>query len=246
MSFVSAAVIGGASLGSAALGYFGAQKAAKTQAGFEQQGLGLQQNALAQQEAARAQLTPWITSGAGANKALSGLYGPKADYSQFTRSPDYQFAQQQGNLGLQRYENATGMALSGGALKDVSQFNQGLASQQFGNYFNRLMSLSQLGMSAAGAGASSAWQGVQGANAAAGTLGSIGQSTASGTIGGVNAFSGGINSGISNSLLYGGIKNQADQNALLQASINRSSYAPPAASTNWSGQNAPLAFPGMS
>jgi hypothetical protein len=238
MSFVSAAVIGGASLGSAALGYFGAQKAAKTQAGFEQQGLDLQRNALAQQAAAREQLNPWISSGQNANKAISHLYGPGADYSQFTRSPDYQFAQQQGSLGLQRYENASGMALSGGALKDVAQFNQGLASQQFGNYFNRLMSLSTLGQGAASAGANSAWQGVQGANAAAGTFGSIGQSMASGTIGGVNAISGGVNSGISNSLLYNALNRQPGA-----AAPNPSAYAPP--TTNWGGQNAPFAFPGL-
>ena len=88
---------------------------------------------------------------------------------------------------------------------------------------------------------------MQGANAAAGTLGSIGQSLASGTIGGVNAISGGVNSGISNSLMYMGVKNQADQNALLQASLaNRSSYAPPAVPTNWNGPNASIAFRGMS
>src|SRR6185312_13783915 len=102
---------------------------------------------------------PYLDVGKGATYTLGSLYGmPGADgkvtpvdYSQFYSSPDYAFAQQQGQLGLDRYENAKGLALSGGALKDVAQFNQGLASQQFGNYYNRLLSLSQLGNNAAAA-----------------------------------------------------------------------------------------------
>jgi hypothetical protein len=70
--------------------------------------------------------------GQGANYTLGSLYGigtngqpannPTIDYSQFTSSPDYQFAQQQGNAALQNYENANGLAGSGGALAAASQF----------------------------------------------------------------------------------------------------------------------------
>ncbi len=203
-------IIGGASIASGLIGANAASKASEAQVGMEQQGLDAQ-------NAARAKLAPWINTGTGANYTLGQMYGigPDGkptnagnDFSQFTNSPDFKFAQQQGELGLQRYENAAGLAMSGGALKDVAQFNQGLASQQFGNYFNRLMSLSQLGQNAAAAG-------VSGANAAAGTMGQIGQSQASGIIGGANAISSGINSGVSNSLLYN--------------AINRSSYAAPSA-----------------
>ena len=221
MAFVAAAIVGG-SLISGGLGYLASQQASSAQVGAEQQ-------ALAAQNQARGQLQPFINVGTGATNILGGLYGIGAngqqttapvDYSNFYNTPDYQFALQQGNLGVQRYENAAGLALSGGALKDVAQFNQGLASQQFGNYFNRLMQLGTLGGNAAQAG-------VGGANAAAGTIGAIGQSQASGIIGGTNAIIGGVNSGISNALLYNGIQNQQQQNALLQASMNRSSYAGP-------------------
>lgn len=176
--------------------------AANTQAGAEKDALNAQNHA-------RAQLNPWINVGQGANNQLGALYGIGADgtsvpqnanYNSFTQSPDYQFALQQGNLGLQRYENANGMALSGGALKDVAQFNQGLATQQFGNYYNRLLSLSQLGQSAASAG-------VGGANSAAQTMGAIGQSQASGVVGASNSLTGSLN------------------NALLYNAINRSGYA---------------------
>lgn len=223
----SAALIGGGSLASGLLGYFGSTSAANAQVNAESA-------ALAAQNQARSKLDPFINVGTGATYTLGSLYGigPNGqstgppDFSSFTNSPDYQFAQQQGNLGLQRYENAAGLALSGGALKDVAQFNQGLATQQFGNYFNRLMGLSQQGASAAGAG-------VSGANAAAGTMGNIGASQASGIIGGTNAITGGINSGIQNSLLYN--------------AINRSSYAQPTAPNPAypTGGTSPLAFPNI-
>src|SRR6185312_8020918 len=211
MPIAAPLIIGAATLGSAAIGASAASKASKAQVAMEQQGLDAQ-------NAARAKLDPFINVGTGANYTLGQMYGigkdgqPTGagnDFSQFTNSPDYAFAQQQGELGLTRAENARGLNLSGGALKDISQFNQGLATQQFGNYFSRLMSLSQLGQNSAVAG-------VGGANAAANTMGQIGQSQASGIIGGANALTGGINSGINNSLLYN--------------AINRSSYSPPGSS----------------
>src|SRR6185312_8161048 len=233
MPIAAPLIIGAATLGSAAIGASAASKASKAQVAMEQQGLDAQ-------NAARAKLDPFINVGTGANYTLGQMYGigkdgqPTGagnDFSQFTNSPDYAFAQQQGELGLTRAENARGLNLSGGALKDISQFNQGLATQQFGNYFNRLMSLSQLGGSAA---ASAANSGAQMSNQIGNTMGNIGQSQASGIIGGANAITGGINSGIQNSLLYN--------------AINRSSYSPPGASAITASN--PLAasqnfFPGL-
>lgn len=192
--------IAGASIGSALIGSSAARSAADTQADAET-------NALAFQQQQAAKLNPFINVGTGATYSLGQLYGigqdgtstpANADYSQFYNSPDYQFAQQQGNLALTRQENAAGLNLSGGALKDFATFNQGLASQQYGNYFNRLMGLAQLGSSAASAG-------VGAGNAIANTMGQIGQSQASGIIGGANAITGSVNSGITNSLLYNAI-----------------------------------------
>lgn len=193
MSFVATAIVGG-SLVSGGLGYLASTQAAHAQVGAETQ-------ALQTQNAARAQLQPWINTGQQANMTLSRLtggVGSAPDFSSFTNSPDYAFALSQGNDALRNYLNATGMGLSGAGLTAISQYNQGLASQQYGNYFNRLMQLSTLGSNAASAG-------VGGANAAAGTIGSIGQSQASGIVGGTNALTGGINSGISNTLLYNAV-----------------------------------------
>lgn len=211
MPIAAPLIIGGATLASGFLGADAAKSAASKQADAAA-------NALAMQNQARAKLDPYINVGTGATYSLGSLYGinqdgstgGKQDFSGFTNSPDFQFAQDQGQLGLDRYNNAKGLSLSGGALKDAMQFNQGLATQQFGNYFNRLLSLSQIGQNAAGAG-------VGAANAAANTQQGIGQAQAAGIVGGANAITGGINSGISNSLLYN--------------AINRSSYAPANATT---------------
>ena len=227
MSFVAVA-IGGGALVSAGAGLYGSLSASKAQVGAEN-------SALSAQNQARGELQPWINTGTGANYTLGGLYGigqngqptnAPINYSQFTNSPDYQFAQQQGNSALQNYENANGLAGSGGALAAASQYNQGLATQQYGNYFNRLMQISQNGLGAAQAG-------VGGANAAASTMGNIGASQASGIVGATNAVSGGINSGINNSLLYSAINRN---NTASSPAANPSAYAP-------SGGFAPTPFP---
>jgi hypothetical protein len=216
VSFVGAAILGGSAI-TAGAGIYGSIKASDAQTSAEN-------NALQAQNQARGQLQPWINTGTGANYTLGSLYGigqngqpsgQAPDFSQFTNSPDYQFAQTQGNAALQNYENANGLAGSGGALAAASQYNQGLATQQYGNYFNRLMQLSTLGQGAASAG-------VGGANAAANTMGAIGASQASGIAGATNAVTGGVNSGINNSLLYNGIVAQNNRNL---PGVSQSAYA---------------------
>jgi hypothetical protein len=91
---------------------------------------------------------------------------------------------------MQRAAAAGGTLISGGQLKAGQEFGQGLATQQFGNYFNRLLSLSQLGQSAA--------TGVSNAALTTGqnvgnTIQAGGQATASGIVGSANAISGGLN-----------------------------------------------------
>jgi len=248
MSFIATAI--GGSVVSGVLGYEGAKNAADTQAQSAANALAFQKQVYADNQprfatantafnnaqgvatnaynTSAAAFQPWITSGQNANYTLSQLLGggssnSQPDYSSFFNSPDYQFAQSQGQRGVINAANAQGIGLSGGTLKDLATFNSGLASQQYGNYFNRLMSLSQMGQNAAtglaGAGSNYAntssniaggignlATGAANSNNAAGTaIGNttqaIGQAQASGIVGGTNAITGGINSGISNSLL---------------------------------------------
>ena len=211
---LAGALIGGGSIISGLIGADAANSASSAQSDAAKNALAVQQRMFDQTQA---NFSPYLNVGKGATYSLGSLYGigqdgstgNPQDFSQFTNSPDFAFASQQGNLALDRANNAKGLNLSGGALKDAAQFNQGLASQQFGNYYNRLLSLSQLGQSAASGAAGSAGQ-------FSGQIGNsiqgIGQAQASGIVGGANAITGGINSGINNSLLYN--------------AINRSSYSP--------------------
>lgn len=80
---------------------------------------------------------------AGAQNRLSGLLD-QGLYSDFTQDPGYQFRQQQGEQAIQRAAAAQGGRLGGGTLKELANFNQGLASQEFGNYANRQNALAGL------------------------------------------------------------------------------------------------------
>lgn len=200
---VSAAIMGGASLigglGSALIGSNAAQSAAQTQAQAAREA---EQTQLQMFQTAQAAQQPYNAIGQGADATLAGLYGingagagsgtpSAASLAKFTASPDYAFALDQGTQAMQRSAAAGGTLISGGQLKAGQEFGQGLATQQYGNYFNRLLSLSQLGQSAA-SGVSNAAV-TSGANIG-NTQQAIGQSLASGTVGSANALSGGLSS----------------------------------------------------
>ena len=62
----------------------------------------------------------------------------------------------QGLQALDRSAASKGTLQSGGQAKGAQEFGQGLASQQYGNYFNRLLSLAGIGQGAASGTASTA------------------------------------------------------------------------------------------
>lgn len=197
MSFVAVAIGGSAIIGGG-VGLYAANKAADTQAEAGRNALAFQNK---QYDTAQANFKPYMDVGSKATYTLGSLMGQnggKPDYSSFYNSPDYAFAQQQGEQGIERGANARGMNLSGGTLRDLSSFNSGLATQQYGNYYNRLMGLSQLGQASA---AGSAASGTTAAGQIGNTIQGIGQSQASGIVGGANAITGSLNSGTQNSLL---------------------------------------------
>lgn len=108
-------------------------------------------------EATRGNLQPWINSGQGANNLLSSFYGLGADpalgqgaLARFYESPDFQFALKGGVGALDNSASAKGSLLSGNQLRAVSEYGQGLATQNLGNYLQRIMGVSQQGMGAAG------------------------------------------------------------------------------------------------
>jgi hypothetical protein len=111
------------------------------------------------------------------------------DMSAFFESPGYQFRRQEGTRGTERSAAARGGAFSGNALRALAEFNSGLASQEFGNYFNQLSSIAGIGQTATN---QTAAYGAQHANNAGQNALAAGNARASGIIGQGNAIGQGV------------------------------------------------------
>ena len=101
-------------------------------------------------------LGKWIDPGVAANDlqaALSGARGVEAQqeaYNNFVSSPGQQFLQDRGEQAVLR--NAAALGGLGGAnvMKELQQFGQGLAQQDFDNYYNRIGVAGDRGLQAQG------------------------------------------------------------------------------------------------
>lgn len=145
---IGAAILGGTQVGSSVAQYNAAGDAADAVRDASRSSNALQRYIYDQN---RADQAPWRDTGVAALQQLGSLYGlngQPANFDAFTASPDYQFALQQGQNQLDRQASARGGLYSGQQLKAAQQFGQGLASQQFGNYFNRLGTIAGFGQNA--------------------------------------------------------------------------------------------------
>lgn len=112
-----------------------------------------------------------------------------SEYQGFKATPGYQFQLEQGQDSINALAGARGGLLSGRTLQDLSQFNQGLANQEYGGYMSRLGGLVDTGMSA------SQMSGQASQNAAAGVsnaYGNIGNAGAASAIAQGNAWTGAL------------------------------------------------------
>ena len=184
---IGASVIGGISSASAA------KKAAKAQTRAANNQLAVQKQMYDQQ---RTDLAPYRDTGlnalAGVNYEL-GLAPKPADYAGFQATPGYQFALDQGQKALDRTAAANGMLYSGNTLKSSMDYNQGMAKQEYGNFFNRLYGLTNMGQNSA---AMTGQAGQNYANQASNAFANIGNAQAAGSIGTANA----INNGLGNAI----------------------------------------------
>jgi hypothetical protein len=188
-------------------------------------------------------IQPYIAAGQTAVGQMSsgtqtgGAFDPTHQFSMadFTQDPGYNFDLSQGSLALQRSAAANGTLMSGGTLKDLTTYSQGMASNEFANAYNRwnttrqnnfgnLSQIANLGSTAnsqygtfSGAAANQESQ-----NTMAGVMGA-GAAQAAGTIGSANALTGALT----------GAGNTGMQAASLNAFMNKSSYgSAPATTTN--------------
>lgn len=219
MVWAASTIIAGAGLG---LGLYGASKsssaassAADAQVQSADRSMALQKQMFDEQNALN---KPFRDNGlTGQNRlmdvlGLSGRTGA-AGYgsmnkqfgaADFNADPGYKWRTEQGMKGLERSAAARGGLLSGGAMKDAMNYNQGAASQEYGNAYNRfqtdrsnilnpLQSLAGMGQSATGQMAQSAQNyGQSGGN----TMTQAGNAQASGYVGQANALNNGISQGI--------------------------------------------------
>lgn len=79
-------------------------------------------------------------------------------FANFHTDPGYQFAVDQGTKALTNSAAARGVLNSGNTAIALQNYGQGMAEQQYGNYFARLQSLAGLGQSATGSTASAGAQ----------------------------------------------------------------------------------------
>src|ERR1700747_234345 len=150
-----------------------------------------------------------------ASSSTAGGYGSLlspfniSDWQQM--SPAYNFQKEQGQQGVLNADAAGQGSLSGAALKDLTNYNQGLANTSFnnafnqyqtqqGNIFSRLSGIAQLGQAAA---ANTGQQGTALAGQAGQAAQNVGTALAGGTIGSANALTGGLSSAAP-WLAYGG------------------------------------------
>lgn len=131
--------------------------------------------------------------------------------------PGYQFRIDQGNAALNARRAASGNRFGGQALKDITNYNQDAASQEYGNAYQRYMGNKALiydrltGL--AGVGQSAGNSATAAGSAAAGNIGSNTMNAArgasdyltsgaaargAGTVGSTNAIVGGMNNGLTN------------------------------------------------
>lgn len=129
---------------------------------------------------------PWRDTGIG---ALSDLRSLMSDPSKLQDSAAYQFRLGEGQKAAERNLAARGGTLGGGALRELTRYGQGMASDEFTNQFNRLASLAGIGQSATNATSNAIGNYAQaGSNAITG----MGNINASSYQGAANAISGGI------------------------------------------------------
>jgi hypothetical protein len=168
----------------------------------------------------RADTQPWRSAGGAALGTATGQFNQP-----FEASPGYGFARDEGIRAIQNGMAAKGLLNSTAAGKMLARYGAGAASQEYGNYANRLMQLAGLGQNAAGQGAAAATG--FGQNAASVT-GNLGNNLANLNMAGANT----LGANIAQQGQIGAAGASAGANALLQGANGLLGY--------WSMQNNPL------
>lgn len=166
------------------IGAKSAKKASKAQSKAAEAAIAEQRR---QYDLSRADMAPWQVAGSAAIGSLSEMLKPGYDH---TTSPGYQFRLDEGLRGVENSAAAKGLLQSGGTLKGIDKYAEGLAASDFNDQFNRTASV------AAGGQQVNNTLGQLGANSA-NSIGDLltqqGNAKASGYMGAANSWINGIN-----------------------------------------------------
>lgn len=144
MSWVATGVTVGGSILGGVLGSSSAKKAAKAQEQASQAAIAEQRR---QYDQTRTDQMPWLLAGNSALNQLQQLNS--GNFDSFQSSPDYAYARDQMQQGVERGAAARGGLYSGGSQVDLANAMNGIASQNYGNYYGRLAQLAGVGQSTA-------------------------------------------------------------------------------------------------
>ena len=117
-------------------------------------------------------------------------------YADFYNSPGYLFRLKEGQKAIERSAAARGGLYSGATMKAIDTHAQGVASDEFGNYVNRLQSLAGVGQSATGSTAAAGQAYASGASQAAQQAGAARASAYANTGQAINTAVGGLAGGL--------------------------------------------------
>lgn len=166
----------------------GASQASEAQQKSIRQAMDQQRDMWGQQ---RADQAPWMQAGQSSLADMMRMLQGGYDSSQMANDPGFQFRMQEGQKALERSAAARGGLNSGGTMKGLARYSQGLASEEFGNRFNRLAGVAGMGQgSAQNLGA----LGGQFANSLSNLFGAQGNAQSAGIMGVTNGISGGLQS----------------------------------------------------
>ena len=199
--------VAGAAVAGGVIGAYGANKAAGTQAAAADRSAALQKEMFDEQKrlsepyrqaglTGQNRLMELLGLGGNTGAAGYGQYSRDFGMQDFQQDPGYQFRLGEGLKAMSRQAGARGGLISGQTMKGMEDYRQGLASQEYGNAFNRyqtnranqlqpLGSLMSSGQAAAAGQAAQAGQyGVNAGN----MMGQAGQSIAAGQMGSANTM----------------------------------------------------------
>lgn len=216
LALIGAGIASATGIGSSIIGSITGANAQNVQQRAADQALQVQRDALNQQQAnyqqQRQDQMPWLQAGQMSLSDLmqqmgNGSFDTKMDPSQIANDPGYQFRMAEGQKALERSAAARGGLNSGGFMKGLARYSQGVASDEYQNAFNRkqadvsgrynrLASLAGVGQTASQSlGSLSAQNNANIGNYANGMgnmLGTLGSIQSSGAIAQGNALSGGL------------------------------------------------------